>query len=412
MSLKLRQFIRFFIILVTGISLTTLEIGSSTDSAYFSERSEIFFNEYQYKFDNLIFSYDKYLQDAINNNMSPGAAVAVVYRGSILLMKGYGVKEAGKADSIDANTVFRLGSVSKGFASVLAGVLEQEGYFNWEDKAFNYISDLKLKDTTFTGSLTIRNILSQSSGFPQHTYTDLLDNGWSYDRIREMMPSVSIAYQPGRLYTYQNVVYSFIADIIDNACGQSYNDLIKEKIFKPLDMVNASTDYLSISNGINSAHPHLSTRSGWRERPFNDRYYCVSPASGINASISDMANWLLALTGNYPQVIPYKTINDISSINVYTPLTGTYRKYWKSLQKTAYGLGWRVFDLKERDVVYHGGYVEGFRTEIAFDPQEEMGIVVMFNSNTTFASECIPHFFEMFDKNIDVLAQNNAGKGF
>ena len=412
MSLKLRQFTRFFIILVTGISLTTMEIGSSTDNVYFSERSETFFSEYQYNFDNLIFSYDQYLQEAIDKNMSPGAAVAVVYRGHVLLTKGYGVKEAGKTDSIDSNTVFRLGSVSKGFASVLAGLLEHEGYFTWDDKAFDYLSNLKLRDTSYTGSLTIRNILSQSSGFPQHTYTDLLDNGWEYEKIREMLPSVSIAYQPGKLYTYQNVVYSFIADIINNACGKSYNDLIKEKIFIPLNMQNASTDYFSISTGVNSAHPHLSSKAGWRERPFNDRYYCVTPAAGINASASDMANWLLALTGNAPQVIPPETINDISNINVYTPLTGTYKKYWKTLEKTAYGLGWRIFDLKERNVVYHGGYVEGFRTEIAFDPQEEMGIIVMFNSNTTFASECIPHFFEMFDQNRNTLAQNNTNTGF
>jgi beta-lactamase class C len=122
----------------------------------------------------------------------------------------------------------------------------------------------------------------------------------------------------------------------------------------------------------------------------------VSPASGVNASASDMAQWLLALTGYYPEVISGRTIHDISMASIETPRKYTYLANWKTLKKTSYGLGWRIFEFHNHNLIYHGGYVEGFRTEIAFDPSEGVGIAVMFNSNTPMASHCIPYFFDQY----------------
>ncbi len=161
-------------------------------------------------------------------------------------------------------------------------------------------------------------------------------------------------------------------------------------------MHEASTDFATFNNSPNSAFPHLSSGKTWKAKAKNDRYYSVSPASGINASASDMAHWLLGLTGYYPDVISPKTIHDISMTTIQTPRKYAYRVNWTSLEKTYYGLGWRIFQFNHHEVVYHGGYVEGFRTEIAFDPAQSIGVVVMFNSNTPAASRCIPDFFNKY----------------
>ncbi len=368
--------------------------GGSTES-----KNAVFHSNYKPNgFDSLVLSYDEHIRHIVDSFQSPGAAVAIVYKGEIILLKGYGIKKAGSTDSVDIHTSFRIGSVSKGFAAILTGILEKEGYVSWDDPVKKYLSTFQMKDTLYASQLTIRHILSHTSGFPAHTYTDMLDNGFAYDDIKASLANVPLIAKPGQVYGYQNVVYSLIGDILLKATGIDYNSLLKQKIFNPLQMQEATTDFASFNNSPNSAFPHLSSGKTWKARVKNDRYYSASPASGINASASDMAHWLLGLTGYYPDVISPKTIQDISMTAIQTPRKYAYRVNWSSLEKTYYGLGWRVFQFNHHEVVYHGGYVEGFRTEIAFDPAQSIGVLVMFNSNTPAASRCIPDFFNKYYK--------------
>jgi beta-lactamase class C len=384
------------IIILSIFSLSVLDLGSVSDNYYEIKSSSVVRAPKPAALDSLVMSYDKYLTNSVDSMKSPGAAIAIVYKGEILLLKGYGVKKEGDSDSVDNHTAFRLGSVSKGFASVLTGILVDEGMLKWDDKVKSYLSDFCMLDTSCSNKLTIRHILSQTTGLPEHTYTDMLDNGMEYQTIRPTLASVHSIAKPGQIYTYQNVIYSLIGDVLFNVSGKDYNDLLQEKIFTPLNMKDASSDYNSFYYNPNTAMPHLRSGSGWKVKPKNSRYYSVCPASGVNASASDMAKWLLALTGYYPEVLSDNTVKAIAQHAIETPRKIAYRRNWQSLEKTYYGLGWRVFNVKGHDVIYHGGYVEGFRSEIAFDPESKVGIAVMFNSNTPLASECIPHFINKF----------------
>lgn len=384
-------------VIALGVLVFSGRDQSSISGGSVELRQSVFQRNYKPDgFDSLVFSFDDYLKHVIDTSFSPGAAVAVVYKGEIVLLKGYGYRKFGMQDTVNIHTAFRIGSVSKGFASVLTGIMVHEGYLGWDDHVRTYIPDFRMKDTSATAKLTIRHILSHTSGFPEHTYTDMLDNGFSYECIKTTLGDVPLAAKPGQVYGYQNVVYSLIGDVLQNASGTDYNGLLHEKIFEPLHMHEASTDFATFNRSENSAFPHLRYGKSWKTRAKNDRYYSVSPASGINASASDMAQWLLALTGYYPEVISGQTIHDISQSNIPTPRKYAYRVNWKTLDRTSYGLGWRIFHYNNHDLIYHGGYVEGFRTEIAFDPSENIGVVVMFNSNTGIASHCIPRFFDQF----------------
>jgi beta-lactamase class C len=376
-------------------SFSTLDLGSVTDGSYEIKSSAFVRSPRPAALDSLVANYDQYLANAVDSLKSPGAAIALVYKGEILLLRGYGVKRVGTSDSVNNHTAFRLGSVSKGFASVLSGIMVEEGLIGWDDKVTKYLSDFTMLDTSCGNQLTIRHILSQTSGFPEHTYTDMLDNGTEYEAIRPSLCNVSAIAKPGQIYSYQNVVYSLISDILFHASGKDYNNLLQNKIFEPLNMNDASTDYTSFYYNPNTAMPHLGSGSFWKSKPKNSRYYSVSPASGVNASASDMSRWLLALTGYFPEVLPENTIRAISEHAIETPKR-LYKRNWNDLDKAYYGLGWRVFNVKGHDVVYHGGYVEGFRSEIAFDPESKIGIAVMFNSNTPLASQCIPKFISTF----------------
>jgi len=376
---------------IAGISLSTHYIVSATEGP---EIKNIVSDDFVIPFplDSIVCDYDNYIQSSVDALKTPGAAVAVVYKGRIILLKGYGVKRLSARDSIDVHTAFRLGSVSKGFASVLTGMIVDEGKLDWNDPINKYLVDLHLNDSAKTSAITVKNILSHTSGFAEHTYSDLLDRDYSFDTIKSLLPKVHTQTKPGNVYAYQNVIYSLIGDVLNDVTDTSYNLLLKDKILLPLNMKDASSDYNSFLNNPNTAWPHLHYGKGWKMKNKNDRYYTVAPAAGINASASDMAQWLLGLTGYYPDVIPQDIISAVSDHVVQIPMKKSYRYSWESLDDMYYGLGWRVFNIAGHDIVYHGGYVEGFRSEIAFDPVSKLGIVTLFNSNTPMASTCIPRF--------------------
>jgi beta-lactamase class C len=375
---------------------STLDLGSVTDGSYELESSAFINNPKPAVLDSLVQAYDQYLQNAVDSFKSPGAAVALVYKGEIILLKGYGVKELGGPGNVDIHTSFRLGSVSKGFASVLTGILIEEGRLSWDDRIQHFLADFRMKDTSAASHMTVRNILSHTTGLPEHTYTDMLDYGFEYEKIKLALANVNTVAKPGQVYGYQNVAFSLIGDVLLQISGKDYNNLLQDKIFRPLNMQDASSDYVSFFFNPNTAMPHLRMGKTWKVKPKNNRYYSVSPASGVNASASDMAKWLLALTGYYPEVIDNNTLEEVTSHIVETPKKNNYRRNWKSLDNTYYGLGWRVFDIDGHDIVYHGGFVEGFRAEIAFDPDTKVGLAVLFNSNTPLASQCVPHFVNSF----------------
>ena len=397
--------------LIVAIVFIAILINSGTNAVdkpkYFISDTSGFFQR-KILYQNLTFSYDTFIIHSQQKENIPGLAVAIVKDNQVIFMKAYGVKEFGTQDSVDINTVFRLGSVSKGFASVLTGILVDENILSWDDQVIKYLPDFSLKDSAYTKQLTIRNILSQTSGLPTHTYTDMLDYDVPYEQIRPMLSSVAPMCPPGKLYSYQNVAYSLIGDVLKSATGEDYNSLVSDKIFVPLYMQHASIDFASIASDSNVAKPHLyAGKMVWKSQKLNDRYYSVAPASGVNASISDMSKWLLALTGNYPEFIPENSLEEVYTPQIYTPIKRKFRHNWKNLDSLYYGLGWRVFKMNDKRIIYHGGYVKGYRAEIAVDYEEKAGIVVLFNSNCHLSNSCIPKFWELYfedTKNANQLA--------
>jgi len=112
--------------------------------------------------------FEKAFEEGMNNKRIPGGAVAIVKDGRVVFQKGFGVKENGTSNKVDENTVFRLGSVSKGFAAILAGVAVEDGLLSWDKPVSSYLEDFKLNDPEQTNRVQIKHILSHTSGLPRN----------------------------------------------------------------------------------------------------------------------------------------------------------------------------------------------------------------------------------------------------
>jgi beta-lactamase class C len=350
-----------------------------------------------------IATYENYITRSMTEARIPGVAATIVKDSVIIFLKGFGIQEIGLPDSITTHSIFRLASLSKGFAAVLTGIIISDSLLSWNDKISTYLPSFTLKSQQQASKITVTHLLSHTTGIPYHAYTNLIEYGKDLSYIMKKFKDVEPIADPGELYSYQNAAFSLIAEVLASATGKSFADLLQEKIFIPLTMTDASADYQSIVHNPSAAQPHLPGAEAYRKIKISPNYYNAIPAGGINASISDMAQWLLALLGNNPEIITAETLEAIFHPVVETPIRYKYGRFWSGLANAHYALGWRIFDYTGQTIAYHGGYVNGYRSEIALNYKQKIGICVLTNAPSRFANECIPTFFGMYQTHLDSL---------
>ncbi|MCK5134319.1 MAG: beta-lactamase family protein [Bacteroidales bacterium] len=345
--------------------------------------------------------FSEFMTQELDSSHTVGAAYTIVYDGDIVYTGTYGVKRRGGISEINEHTIFRLASVSKGFAGALACLLEQEGAFSLDDRIIDHYPGFRLKDSINTVDLTIRNILSHTSGLVPYAFDNLVEANEGLVPIISRLHEVDISAPPGDLYGYQNVLFSMLDPIAAGATGISYPLLLKEKLFEPLGMVDASAGPVKGYRELNMAYPHMKTKDGYVPLKPHQGYYNVMPAAGVNASIADMGQWLLALLGNGPGKLPDEVCSMLATPVIYTPLKSRYTRNWKPFRERYYSLGWRIYRYQGREIVYHGGYIRGYRAEIGYCPEEKVGIAFLQNSPNGLASKSVPAFFDLFFEHED-----------
>lgn len=330
---------------------------------------------------NVIKKYDQFVEQKLIELKAPGAAIAIVQGDSVVYTKCYGVRELGRVEPITPHTVFRVASLSKGFAAVLTGLLVQDGVLSWDDKVKKYVPAFALKNETHAQNLTIRHILSHTTGLPSHTYDNLVEANVPFPTIVDQLKTVPCVWPLGQNYNYQNVLYSLIGEVVKSAAGVDYTQLLQTRLLSPLGMKDASVTREAFLSNANHASPHIRRRGKWMLTDVTESYYAIVPAAGVNASITDMAQWLRAMLGERPQVVPPSVVQEVSA-----PMIKTRRElrryHWSGRARHAYyGLGWRIFDYAGQKLVFHSGGVRGYVSQIAFLPEENLGIVVLLNAN-------------------------------
>jgi beta-lactamase class C len=244
--------------------------------------------------------------------------------------------------------------------------------------------------------MTIGHLISQTSGFPYQAYSNLIEDGWTLPEMIEALSQLKVVNKPGRLYSYQNVAYSLIEPILTQQTSRSFPDLLQEYIFDPLQMTEASATYEDMSNSPNAATPHRRSRYSYVPTRLSEAYYNTTAAGGINASISDLSEWLRLLTSHRPDVIDSVTLQKVFQPRVRTRLLNRYYRRWLGARRAYYGLGWRIVPLKSDTIVYHGGYANGFKSHIAIDPESDVAVCILSNSSDNLVNQAGPYFLHLF----------------
>ena len=305
----------------------------------------------------------------MQKNRVPGAVYVIVKNDKIVRVGAYGVRSVGSKTPVDANTIFRLASVSKTFAGALAAQAEHEGRFDWNDRVTRYVPGLQFRSQAMTAQLKVEHLLGQNAGLVDNAFDELIEAGQTPAQILPKFQNINPRCVPGRCYGYQNVLFSQIETVLLKTTGQPYEKLMDQRIFKPLQMHTASVGYAGFLASKNRAMPHIGTRKGWAETKVVPTYYRVNPAAGVNASAMDMGKWLIARLGHRPQVLSAAVLKDIQTPRVKTADNLQGRTYGPYVSTAQYGLGLRVYQFGQHKVYHHGGLVRGYRTDMSYSPE-------------------------------------------
>jgi len=329
--------------------------------------------------DQAVQELEKLAQQAIQNKVVPGLAIAVVFQDKVVYAQGFGVREVGKSEPVNPDTVFQLASVSKPIGATVVAALVGDKKISWDSKISDLDPTFAMYDPWVTREITIRDLYAHRSGLPEHAGDLLEDLG--YDRaqvlyrLRFQKPKSS--FRTSNAYTNFGLTEAAVAAA--QAYGLEWEDASEQKLYKPLGMNSTSSRFRDFMARPNKALGHVLVDGNWVHK-FQRQPDAQSPAGGVSSSVNDMAKWirLKIANGKFGEepIVAEEALVQMDHPHMLTgfnPLTGL---------PTFYGLGMNVsYDQQGRLRLNHsGGFALGAGTHVNMVPSEQLGIVVLTNA--------------------------------
>ncbi|HVY90490.1 MAG TPA: serine hydrolase domain-containing protein [Hyphomonadaceae bacterium] len=335
------------------------------------------------------------LDDAATAPDFVGLAVAVIQNGQIAMVRTYGVRAAGGNERVTPDTVFRIASLSKGFAGTLAAMEMADGKFKLTDKIAPLVPQFHLKKPADTAAVTIEDVLSHRTGLPPFAYDKDLEAGMKPDEILGRYAQVKPVCEPHDCFAYQNTAFNMIARVIELTTGRQYGQELQARILTPLGLHSTSVGMAGLTSSGNWARPHRRVGLSWVPTTVKQPYYLLPAAGGVNASVLDMAHWMIAQMGLRPDVLSPAILDEVHKPRVDTPTeTSRQRALRTPVKSTEYGLGFRTFNYAGHTLITHSGGVEGYLAQIAWLPESKSGIVILSNTRGTRAGKILPAWLD------------------
>jgi D-alanyl-D-alanine carboxypeptidase len=319
---------------------------------------------------------DRFLTQEQSSKRIPGMSVCVVRHSKVLLAKGYGSANLELSVPATEHTIYELASLTKPFTAMAVMMLVEDGRLSLQDHLTKYFPTAP---STWE-AITIGQLLSHTSGFGDFfsmpEFNSKSDFAWNREYSKEellpLLLKVPILSLPGEKWSYSNIGYYILGLILEKASGQSYEDFLQQRIFKPLGM--DETQRMSRRDIIRGRASGYTWENGVLE---NAKYTSVTWAyseGGLVSSVSDIAK---ATSGLFENKLLKKTTLD-SMWQPYRLNNGT---------SAAYGLGWNVGSDPKRRQIYHSGNKPGFASIIRHYPDESLTVVVLVNVDNQYAPD-------------------------
>lgn len=310
---------------------------------------------------------DSIAQAVLARGRVAAMSIAVVRGRDTVVMKGYGLADIENEVPATAQTVYRIGSVTKQFTSVAIMQLVQQGRLSLDDEITKYVPNAPVHGR----KVLVRHLLNHTSGIPSYTdvgpkFGRVMRQDLPHDSLLAVVRDDSLQFEPGSHFYYNNTGYFLLGMIIEKVTGKKYGEHLRETLFTPNGLT--ATVYCSES-------PLIRRRArGYNDSPaglVNTDYISMDlpyAAGSLCSTVGDLVTWTRLLHSG-------KLVSTASFAAMTTPVRLT------SGRPMSYGFGLSVDTVGSHRRIHHGGGINGFISELAYYPDDSLTIVVLANTS-------------------------------
>lgn len=325
--------------------------------------------------DAMLDDLDTLIREAMDEWRIPGLAIAVVHHDEPIVVRAFGQRDVEAALPVTADTQFTICSITKSFTATGLAMLADERKLDWRKPVRDYLPEFRLHDPVATERLTVADLLCHHSGLPRHDWVWMPG-----DRSREEMLAAMRHLEPSgdirQRFQYQNLGYLAAGMVAERISGQSWEDFTRARIMVPLGMRHVGFSPEDLSQAADAARPHLLIE----ETPRVTKLWPIrdTPAGGINAAISDMANYVRfhLARGTFEG---QSLLTPAGIRLLQTPRVHAGRSEFDEIGDQHYGFGFECVRYRGERAVGHGGGWIGWSTHLDMLPDRELGVVVLTN---------------------------------
>lgn len=336
--------------------------------------------------------FDKYCTNAFDQWHIPAMAAVVVKDGEVVYLKGFGItKQDSTGVPVDpVNTQFVLASTTKAFTATLLANVIDEYDVNWEDPVIKHLPDFRMYDPWVTENMMVGEVNSHHNGWKEYAMDDLPFFGYDRDGLYDLFSAIKPSYGFRTKYAYNNEMYTVSAKIIEKYTGQSWDDAMADRIFRPLGMVHSTTGTKAYRTSKDLAYGYRVQYNADRDslylEPRDDRddaftwLSAVAPAAFVMTTASDLANYIRMHLDH--GVFEGDTIVSRENHD-YLFKPQSVSGFGDDLIRT-YGQGWGV---EQKDARYryirHTGLAYGYTSLVGLVPELDLGFAFICTNGTT-----------------------------
>lgn len=328
-----------------------------------------------------------------------GGGIAIVHMQDPPTQWFYGKARIDSRQPIDEDTSYNWASITKTMTAIAILQLRDRGMLSLDDAAVRYVPELRLVHDEFgsVDAITIRDLLTHSAGFRNPTWPwdceDASNCDWQpfeptqWAQVAAMLPYTRVAFRPGSRWSYSNLGYVFLGQIIQRLSGDDFEIYVGKNILMPLGMTASYFDRSPYFLESHVSASYLRAGDKLTPQPFNFDTGITTSNSGLKAPIADMVKYLHFLIGDpanprYAFVLKRDSLEEAwKGVLPVTEPGKPATPYTKG--SPMMGLGFFVMDWKGHRYVYHDGDQGGFSSEMLIDPAEHTASILAVNTTDT-----------------------------
>ena len=321
----------------------------------------------------LVNKLDAFVAEEFAKDGVGGTTVAVVKGGSLAWAKGYGLADIEARTPATANTVYRIGSITKPFTAVMMLQLVEKGTVRLSDPVEKYLPEInritdRPKDAP---AVTFEQLATMMSGIarePDDLNTFLVGPVERWEHVLfEALPKTKYDHAPGTRYLYSNIGYAILGASLGRAAKQPYVEYMRESVIRPLGMT--TTDFVpsaAIRAGLAKGYEIREGKPNGEQpaKEHDGRGYKV-PNGALYTTVGDLAKFVSLWLGDGPESVLKKTT--IADTFARLPADANY------------GIGFQVVRRDGKVYYSHGGSVAGYRAQMSYDTRANVGVIVLRN---------------------------------